>query len=150
MKNILTHIIVLVVLLVPVISFAQLNSGQVYTFCYFKNNGQDGLHLAYSNDGYTWKALFNDSPVLKPAVSKDKLMRDPYIIKGGDGKFHMVWTVSWNDRGIGYASSPDLVNWSKQEFIPVMMHEDSARNTWAPENNFRWQEELYDLLGNHN
>jgi hypothetical protein len=45
----------------------------------------------------------------------------------------MVWTVSWADRGIGYASSPDLIHWSSQQFIPVMMHEDSARNAWAPE-----------------
>jgi hypothetical protein len=45
----------------------------------------------------------------------------------------MVWTVSWADRGIGYASSPDLLNWSQQKFIPVMMHEDSAKNAWAPE-----------------
>jgi sucrose-6-phosphate hydrolase SacC (GH32 family) len=81
-------------------------------FCYFKNNGEDGLHLAYSNDGYNWKAMFNDSSVLKPTVSKDKLMRDPCIIRGKDGKFHMVWTVSWNDKGIGYASSFDLLNWS--------------------------------------
>jgi hypothetical protein len=44
-----------------------------------------------------------------------------------------MWTVSWNDRGIGYASSKDLINWSEQRFIPVMMHEDSARNCWAPE-----------------
>jgi predicted GH43/DUF377 family glycosyl hydrolase len=112
--------------------FAQIKSDSVYMFCYFKGNG-DGLHLAYSNDGYTWNAMFNDSTILKPTVSKDKLMRDPCIIKGGDGKFHMVWTVSWNDRGIGYASSPDLLTWSEQKFIPVMMHEDSARNTWAPE-----------------
>lgn len=101
-------------------------------FCYFKGNG-DGLHLAYSNDGYNWKALFNDSIILKPTVSKDKLMRDPCIIKGADGKFHMVWTVSWADRGIGYASSPDLIHWSEQQFVPVMMHEDSAKNSWAPE-----------------
>lgn len=105
---------------------------EVYMFCYFKGNG-DGLHLAYSNDGYKWKALFNDSIILKPTVSKDKLMRDPCIIKGGDGKYHMVWTVSWADRGIGYASSPDLVHWSEQKFIPVMMQEDSAKNAWAPE-----------------
>lgn len=112
---------------------AQSVAANVYMFCYFKNNGQDGLHLAYSNDGYTWKALFNDTSVLKPAVSKDKLMRDPCIIKGSDGKFHMAWTVSWNDRGIGYASSPDLIHWSEQQFVPVMMHEDSAKNSWAPE-----------------
>jgi hypothetical protein len=60
-------------------------------------------------------------------------MRDPCIIKGTDGLFHMVWTVSWNDKGIGYASSKDLIHWSEQQFIPVMQSEDSARNCWAPE-----------------
>lgn len=104
----------------------------VYLFCYFKGNG-DGLHYAYSHDGFKWQAMFNDRIVLKPAVSKDKLFRDPCIIKGADGLYHMVWTVSWADRGIGYASSADLMHWSEQQFIPVMMHEDSAKNTWAPE-----------------
>jgi hypothetical protein len=105
----------------------------VYLFAYFKNNGEDGLHLAYSYDGFKWMTLKNDSSFLKPAVAKDKLMRDPCIIRGTDGLFHMVWTVSWNDKGIGYANSPDLVHWSQQQFIPVMMHEDSALNCWAPE-----------------
>jgi hypothetical protein len=106
---------------------------QVYMFSYFKNNGQDGLHLAYSYDGYSFTALKQDSSFLKPLLSKDKLMRDPCIIRGADNLFHMVWTVSWTDRGIGYASSPDLINWSEQQYIPVMAHEDSAKNCWAPE-----------------
>jgi len=108
-------------------------SQNVYLFAYFKGNGEDGLHLAYSKDGYKWSALKGDSSFLTPLVSKDKLMRDPCIIRGGDGLFHMVWTVSWNDKGIGYASSKDLIHWSEQEFIPVMAKEDSARNCWAPE-----------------
>lgn len=108
------------------------SSDNVYLFCYFKGNG-DGLHFTYSNDGYKWNVLFNDSIVLKPTAGKDKLMRDPCIIRGGDGLFHMVWTVSWNERGIGYASSPDLLHWSEQQYIPVMEHEPEARNTWAPE-----------------
>jgi len=66
-------------------------------------------------------------------VAKDKLMRDPCIVRGADGKFHMVWTVSWNDKGIGYAHSTELLHWSEQVFIPVMESFDSARNTWAPE-----------------
>ncbi|MBC7949165.1 MAG: glycoside hydrolase family 43 protein [Chitinophagaceae bacterium] len=112
---------------------AQTDSGKVYLFSYFKNNGQDGLHLAYSNDGFRFKPLKNDSSFLAPLISNDKLMRDPCIIRGADGKFHMVWTVSWNDRGIGYASSPDLLNWSEQKYLPVMAHEERARNCWAPE-----------------
>jgi Glycosyl hydrolases family 43 len=112
---------------------AQSQNDSVYLFSYFKNNGQDGLHLAYSEDGLNWKALKGDSSFLTPVVSKDKLMRDPCIIRGVDGLFHMVWTVSWNDKGIGYASSKDLLHWSEQQFIPVMTQEDSARNCWAPE-----------------
>ena len=114
--------------------FAQ--SKEVYMFSYFKNNGKDGLHLAYSEDGYKWTALNSDKSFLRPILSKDSLMRDPCIIRGGDGKFHMVWTVSWNAKGIGYASSADLVNWSEQQYIPVMEHDDSARNCWAPEINY--------------
>jgi len=106
---------------------------QVYLFSYFKDNGQDGLHLAYSLDGYHFDALNNDSSILAPMVADDKLMRDPCIIPGPDGKFHMVWTVSWNDRGIGYASSADLINWSEQQFVPVMQDEPTALNCWAPE-----------------
>ncbi|MGV3505279.1 MAG: glycoside hydrolase family 43 protein [Adhaeribacter sp.] len=105
---------------------------EVLLYAYFKGDG-DGLHLAYSQDGYNWKALKNDSIFLKPRVGKDKLLRDPCIIRGADNKFHMVWTVSWTDRGLGYASSEDLVHWSKQQYVPVMAHEARARNTWAPE-----------------
>jgi hypothetical protein len=113
--------------------FAQTDTGRVYLFSYFKNNGKDGLHLAYSYDGFRFTALNKDSSFLRPVLSKDSLMRDPCIIRGADDRFHMVWTVSWNDRGIGYASSSDLVNWSEQVYIPVMADEDSARNCWAPE-----------------
>lgn len=124
--------IFLLVLLICV-SFGLFAQKSAYVFSYFKGNGEDGLHLALSEDGYNWKALKSDSSFLKPVLSKDKLMRDPCIIKGGDGLFHMVWTVSWTAKGIGYASSPDLVNWSEQKYIPVMEHEDGSRNSWAPE-----------------
>jgi len=124
------------VIVILVFSQAELFSqagSEVYLFSYFKDNGQDGLHFAYSLDGYKWTALKNDQSFLKPLLSKDSLMRDPCIIRGADEKFHMVWTVSWNDRGIGYVSSTDLIHWSRQYYLPVMAKEDSARNCWAPE-----------------
>lgn len=106
---------------------------KVYLFSYFMGNGQDGLHLAYSNDGLNWEALNNGESVLTPEVGKDKLMRDPCIIQGPDGTFHMVWTSGWWDQHIGYASSKDLIHWSEQKKIPVMEHETEAKNSWAPE-----------------
>jgi hypothetical protein len=36
-------------------------SDEVYMFSYFVNNGEDGLHLAYSFDGLKWKALKNNN-----------------------------------------------------------------------------------------
>lgn len=112
---------------------AAAQTDSVFLFAYFKDNGEDGLHLAISEDGFTYKAQRLDSSFLRPTVSKDKLMRDPCIVRGGDKKFHMVWTVSWNDNGIGYASSDDLVNWSNQQFVPVMTADTGVRNCWAPE-----------------
>ena len=105
----------------------------VYMFSYFVGNGEDGLHLAYSNDGFVWKEVHENRSYLQPLLSPDKLMRDPCIIRGGDGHFHMVWTVSWTQKSIGYASSKDLINWSPQLEIPVMAYEAKTRNTWAPE-----------------
>ena len=107
--------------------------GTAYLFSYFINDSRDGLHLAYSRDGLKWTALNNGKPYLAPAVGKDKLMRDPSICQAPDGTFHMVWTSSWTDRIIGYASSKDLINWSEQRAIPVMLHEPEAHNCWAPE-----------------
>jgi len=104
-----------------------------YVFSYFVGNGEDGLHLAYSTDGYQWTALKQGQSLLTPMVGKDKLMRDPSIIQGTDGTFHMVWTVSWGEKGVGYSSSKDLIHWTEQKYIPVMEHEATARNSWAPE-----------------
>ena len=106
---------------------------KAYLFSYFTGKSHDGLHLAYSYDGLKWTPLNNDSSFLRPQVGEDKLMRDPSITQGPDGTFHMVWTSSWTDRIIGYASSPDLIHWSEQQTIPVMMHEPEAKNSWAPE-----------------
>jgi hypothetical protein len=104
-----------------------------YLFSYFIGNGQDGLHLAYSTDAYTWTALKDGKSFLTPTAGKDKLMRDPSIQQGPDGTFHMVWTVSWGEKGIGYASSKDLITWTEQQYIPVMDHEPETQNCWAPE-----------------
>ncbi len=119
---------------------------QVLLFSYFTGNGEDGLHLAYSHDGYEWKKLNNGKSFLKPTVGDDKLMRDPCIIVGPDNKFHMVWTISWKEKGIGYASSNNLTDWSVQKMIPVMEHEEKARNCWAPEIFYDTSQELYIIF----
>lgn len=109
------------------------DDGDAYLFAYFIGNGEDGLHLAGSRDGYRWEALGGSKSYLAPAVGKARLMRDPSILRGPDGTYHMVWTSGWNETGIGYASSRDLVHWSAQRELPVMAHEPTTLNAWAPE-----------------
>jgi beta-xylosidase len=111
-------------------------TGRVYLFSYFTGNGEDGLHLAYSLDGLKFTALNNGKSFLIPVAGVSKLMRDPCIIRTPDGTFHMVWTAGWTERGIGYSSSRDLVNWTEQKYIMVMEKEPTARNCWAPEISF--------------
>lgn len=119
---------------------------KVYLFSYFVGNGADGLHLAYSSDGLKWEALNQGKPILTPEVGKDKLMRDPCIIQGPEGKFHMVWTSGWWDQYIGYANSSDLIHWSEQMKIPVMEHEPDAKNSWAPEIFYDDQEQRFQIF----
>lgn len=105
-----------------------------YLFSTFRGNGEDGLHLAISRDGLRWTALNDDRPFLRPEIGrKEKLMRDPCIVQGRDGTFHMVWTTGWREKIIGYSSSRDLIVWAPQQAIPVMEHEEAAQNAWAPE-----------------
>ena len=105
-----------------------------YLFSYFTGNGEDGLHLAWSEDGYKWQALNAGKTFLAPKIgSKEKLLRDPCVARGPDGTYHMVWTSGWWEKGIGYASTKDFITWSEQREIPVMAHEPTARNSWAPE-----------------
>ena len=104
-----------------------------YVFSYFTGNGEDGLHLAWSRDGFKWQALNHGKSYLTPTVGESKLMRDPCLLRGPDGVFRMVWTTSWSGNTLGYASSKDLIHWSEQRAVPVMADHPGTLNCWAPE-----------------
>ncbi|MES2847738.1 MAG: glycoside hydrolase family 43 protein [Bacteroidota bacterium] len=105
---------------------------KVYLFTSFHEPANEGLRMLYSKDGYHWNDL--DMILLKPQVGNQKVMRDPSMVQGPDGTFHLVWTSSWRgDKGFGYASTKDLIHWSEQRLIPVMEKEPTTVNVWAPE-----------------
>lgn len=107
-------------------------SKQAYLFTSFHEPADAGLRMLYSYDGKQWNDL--DTVLLQPKVGNQKVMRDPSMVQGPDGTFHLVWTSSWRgDNGFGYASSKDLVHWSEQRFLPVMQTEPGTVNVWAPE-----------------
>jgi signal transduction histidine kinase len=106
---------------------------KVFLFSYFTDEGADGLHLAWSRDGYQWEALNDGGSFFQPNLPGMNLLRDPCLLRGPDGTFHLVWTKFWSGTGIGYASSRDLIHWENQREIPVMAEVQGTQNCWAPE-----------------
>lgn len=109
---------------------------QPFLFTSFRGNGETGVHFALSEDGYRWIPVRGDQPVVPPRIP-GMLMRDPFLVRGPDARWHMLWTTGWTrpkedgSLTIGYASSPDLVSWSEQRRISIPL--EGARNAWAPE-----------------
>ena len=120
-------------------------SNKAYLFTSFHEPADKGLRMLYSYDGYQWNDI--DTVLLQPEVGNQKVMRDPSMVQGPDGVFHLVWTSSWrDDKGFGYASSKDLVHWSEQKFIPVMQHEPTTVNVWAPELFYDDEQKQYIII----
>jgi sucrose-6-phosphate hydrolase SacC (GH32 family) len=101
-------------------------------FAFFRSNGETGVFLAGSQDGLEWKELNGGKAVILPP-EKDALMRDPFLVRGPDGRFHLIWTWSWTAPFIGYSSSGDLLHWAPVTKIPVFAGVAGVRNVWAPE-----------------
>ncbi len=125
MMNMLTRVFLLFMMVTAA------NAKDIIVSTSFHEPATDGLRFIYSRDGIHWDSI--QGTFLTPKVGKQKVMRDPSIVRGRDGTFHLVWTSSWRgDRGFGYASSRDLIHWSEQRFIEVMA-DTSTVNVWAPE-----------------
>lgn len=124
---------------------------EVYIFSGHREPAFDGLHLLYSYDGFKWDSLkgswlvpeignknpeyfnYHSNKMEQAKYAPQSMMRDPSLLQGPDGTFHLVWTLGWSgDLGFGYASSKDLISWSEQRRIPVM-EGAKTNNVWAPE-----------------
>lgn len=101
-------------------------------FAYFIEPAKSGIYYAISSDGYHWNNIRDGKPVMAPE-HEGELMRDIFITRGPDKKFHAVWTWGWREQKIGYAESTDLIHWSAQRDIPLMADVSGTVHTWAPE-----------------
>jgi len=116
-----------------------------YLFVYFTGNRKDEeqIRFALSDDGYNYKALNNNQPVISSkAISLTGGVRDPHILRGMDGKtFYMVATdmVSANgwdsNRGMVLLKSNNLTDWTSTAInIPTAFPEfNDIDRVWAPQ-----------------
>ncbi|MGM9936073.1 MAG: LamG-like jellyroll fold domain-containing protein, partial [Candidatus Ornithomonoglobus sp.] len=134
-----------------------------YLFAHFAGNESspehEQIYFSVSTDGTTWKTLNVGSPVLTSTVG-EKGVRDPYILRGEDGKFFVIATdlsiyylgITQGSNKWGYCQtngsqsivvweSDDLVNWSEASLVKVA--KDNAGCTWAPEAVYDAEKDAY-------
>ncbi|RAV06639.1 LamG-like jellyroll fold domain-containing protein [Paenibacillus sp. YN15] len=126
-----------------------LPSSPAYMMAYFRSGPRqtdkvEQLHYAYSRDGLRWYELNHNEPVWAPSLGEG-VLRDPFIQKGADGLWHMVFTIRPSNIRLGYARSRDLVHWEGEKAIPAMANFGQVANSWAPEFNFDPEQNDYML-----
>ncbi|EHQ25005.1 family 43 glycosylhydrolase [Mucilaginibacter paludis] len=136
---------------IPFLSKAQALStskpqpNSAYLFVYFTGNdkSEEAIRFAISADGYHYRALNNNNPVIKSTgISATGGVRDPHILRGANGKtFYMVATdmVSANgwdsNRGMVLLKSTNLIQWTSSKInIPQAFPQFAGVNrVWAPQ-----------------
>lgn len=116
-----------------------------YLFVYFtgKRKEEEQIRFALSDDGYNFRALNQDKPVINSAkISSTGGVRDPHILRGADGKtFYMVATdmvsaLGWNsNRAMVLLKSTNITDWQSSIVnIPNTFPEFKTVNrVWAPQ-----------------
>src|SRR5690349_10145439 len=136
-------------MLAPLLLFAQARRSSqeysAYLFVYFTGNAKadESIHFALSKDGYNFRALNSNKPVLSSEkISSTGGVRDPHILRGADGKtFYMVATdmvsaLGWNaNRAMVLLKSNDLIHWisSVVNIQKRFPGNDSLLRVWAPQ-----------------
>jgi arabinoxylan arabinofuranohydrolase len=116
-----------------------------YLFVYFTGNekAEESIRFAISNDGFVYRALNNNQPVISSeAISSTGGVRDPHILRGADGKtFYMVVTdmtssKGWNsNRAMVLLKSTDLIKWSSSvvNIQKRFRGHETLHRVWAPQ-----------------
>lgn len=102
---------------------AQTEPTTAYIFTYFEGEGplKENLHFAVSDNGFDWKALNANKPVvMADTISVSGGLRDPHILRSEDSKSYMIVATDmstvrngWKENpGIVMLRSDDMVNWT--------------------------------------
>ncbi len=123
---------------------AEAEDFSAYLFAYFTGNSgnQESIRFALSNDGYNYRALNNNNPILNSAtISSSGGVRDPHILRGENNDYYMVATdmvsaLGWaSNRAMVLLKSNNLTDWTSSVVnIPNTYPEFSAADrVWAPQ-----------------
>jgi predicted GH43/DUF377 family glycosyl hydrolase len=110
---------------------------ELWAFYTEDRNAESVLHRATSKDGLNWK--FDDRDLLStgdPGSWDAGMFAQPTVVLDPSGEFHL-WYMGrpingdFYSRGVGYATSPDGINWTKASAEPVLT--SGAPGAWNEE-----------------
>lgn len=134
-------------------------SQTAYLFAYFLGNEphQERICFAVSRDGYFFKPLNNNEPVILQTKGK-KCVRDPYIFKGQNEYYYIIGTdmkciEGWeSNHALVVWRSKDLINWTDETIIDIRALGEEFENTtraWAPQAIWDENENKYMIYWAH-
>jgi len=127
-----------------VIHVAEDEGFSAYLFAYFTGNdiSQEAFRFALSDDGFVYKALNSNNPIISSAaVSSSGGIRDPHILRGENNDYLMVATdmvsaLGWSsNRAMILLKSTNLTEWTSTVInIPNTYAQYAAADrVWAPQ-----------------
>ena len=149
-KRILTAIIMVPYFLFNYVfnnyAYPAVSTKDAYVFCYFVGNETDEqrIHLAVSTDGYNFKALNNNKPIIKQTKGTG-CVRDPYMLKAVDENGKDCYYIIATDMNAleGWTSnhslitwkSYDMIDWFDETVIDIRQFEgfETCNRAWAPQ-----------------
>lgn len=99
------------------------DSAYLFAYATDKNNNHNGLHFAWSPNRVDWHTIGPEHSFLKNDYGRwgsEKRMLSPFLFRSVDGMWHCVWSLNESDGAFGHSSSPDLIQWGRQSYPPVM------------------------------
>ena len=116
-------------------SASEPDSAYIFAYATEKNGGRNGLHIAWSIDGKSWRGIGPEHSFLYSDYGTwggEKRMFTPYLFHAADGIWHAVWSVNDRDGAFAHATSPDLINWRPQSY-PIV---SDGKNVLRPDLSF--------------
>ena len=127
-----------------IFGLAALCAGATDLFFYSPEDGTGGLRFAVSQDGKSWRSIGNGYDFVKSdfgAWGAGKKMWSPQLFPTPTG-WSCLFRVTPDGSAIGWAQSPDLINWKPQEYLTPS---DTAKLTFR--SNVGFQPSVVDLDG---
>lgn len=118
----------------------------VYIFGYSteKNDGRNGLHLAWSTNQQHWNPIGPEMRFLfcdYGTWGKEKRLVSPFLFQEKNGTWHCVWSLNEYDGTFAHAESKDLIYWTPQTYPQVIEN----NNCLMPEVSFDPTDSVYKI-----